>query len=68
VPFAGYVIQGSNGEYPLLEKEEKIQMVRFVKDATANDGKLVIAGSGCECQSCESTKISNPVVGVFFLV
>jgi len=48
LPFSGYVVHGSNGEYPYLEAEEKIQIVKFVKDLTKDSGKPVIAGSGCE--------------------
>ncbi|XP_049861167.1 4-hydroxy-2-oxoglutarate aldolase, mitochondrial-like [Schistocerca gregaria] len=46
-PLAGYVVQGSNGEYPLMSAEERIEMVRQVRKFTPN-GKLVIAGSSCE--------------------
>ncbi|XP_032783912.2 4-hydroxy-2-oxoglutarate aldolase, mitochondrial [Daphnia magna] len=48
IPFAGYVVQGSNGEYPFLEKEEKLQIVKFVKDFIKESNKPLIAGSGCE--------------------
>jgi 4-hydroxy-2-oxoglutarate aldolase len=50
IPFAGYVVQGSNGEYPYLEKEEKLQIVKFVKDFIKESNKPLIAGSGCECK------------------
>lgn len=50
IPFAGYVVQGSNGEYPFLEKEEKLQIVKFVKDFIKESNKPLIAGSGCECK------------------
>lgn len=46
-PLAGYVVQGSNGEYPLMNAEERIEMVRQVKKLTP-EGKLVIGGSSCE--------------------
>ena len=52
IPFAGYVVQGSNGEYPYLEKEEKLQIVKFVKDFIKESKKPLIAGSGCECEQC----------------
>nr|CAH0106125.1 unnamed protein product [Daphnia galeata] len=48
IPFAGYVVQGSNGEYPYLENEEKLQIVKFVKDFIKESNKPLIAGSGCE--------------------
>ncbi|XP_068709536.1 4-hydroxy-2-oxoglutarate aldolase, mitochondrial-like isoform X1 [Montipora foliosa] len=47
VPFRGYVVQGSNGEYPYLRPEEKIDLVRKVRELAPKD-KLVVAGSGCE--------------------
>lgn len=50
IPFAGYVVQGSNGEYPFLEKEEKLEIVKFVKDFIKENNKPLIAGSGCECK------------------
>lgn len=50
IPFAGIVVQGSNGEYPYLEKEEKLQIVKFVKDFIKDSNKPLIAGSGCECK------------------
>ena len=43
----GYVVQGSNGEYPYLRPEEKIDLVRKVRELAPKD-KLVVAGSGCE--------------------
>lgn len=51
IPFAGYVVQGSNGEYPYLEKEERLQIVKFVKDFIKASNKPLIAGSGCECKT-----------------
>lgn len=50
IPFAGYVVQGSNGEYPYLEKDEKLEIVKFVKDFIKESNKPLIAGSGCECK------------------
>jgi len=48
LPFSGYIVHGSNGEYPYLDAEEKIQIVKFVKDLIQDSGKPLIAGSGCE--------------------
>lgn len=45
--FAGYVVQGSNGEYVYLSAEEKIEVIEFVKKEIPKD-RLIIAGSGCE--------------------
>lgn len=47
IPFAGYVVQGSNGEYVYLSTQERIDMVEFVRKEVPKD-KIVIAGSGCE--------------------
>lgn len=52
VPFQGYVVQGSNGEYPLLSNEERVEMVKRVRQLVPSS-KLLIAGS-----SCESTKMT----------
>lgn len=47
VPFRGFVVQGSNGEYTYLTSTERIEVVRRVRKAVPKD-KLVVAGSGCE--------------------
>nr|XP_054766307.1 4-hydroxy-2-oxoglutarate aldolase, mitochondrial-like [Lytechinus pictus] len=46
-PFRGYVVQGSNGEYMYLTKEERVEMVHRVRQAVPSN-KLIVAGSGCE--------------------
>lgn len=47
LPFRGYVVQGSNGEYVSLSAEERVEVVRRVK-ADVPAGKILIAGSSCE--------------------
>ncbi|XP_023676040.1 4-hydroxy-2-oxoglutarate aldolase, mitochondrial [Paramormyrops kingsleyae] len=47
IPFRGLVVQGSNGEFPYLTVEERVEVVRHVRRALPKD-KLVMAGSGCE--------------------
>ncbi|XP_036401408.1 4-hydroxy-2-oxoglutarate aldolase, mitochondrial [Megalops cyprinoides] len=47
MPFRGLVVQGSNGEYPYLTAEERVEVVRRVREALPRE-KLVMAGSGCE--------------------
>ncbi|XP_071792851.1 4-hydroxy-2-oxoglutarate aldolase, mitochondrial-like isoform X2 [Asterias amurensis] len=47
MPLKGYVVHGSNGEYVFLTKEERVEMIRKVRQETSKD-KLVVAGSGCE--------------------
>ncbi|MBC7224891.1 MAG: dihydrodipicolinate synthase family protein [Anaerolineae bacterium] len=44
---AGYVVLGSNGEAVYLDWEEKLQVLRTVREVAA-PGKLVIAGVDCE--------------------
>jgi len=46
----GIVVLGSNGEFVYLNTEEKLQVVKFVKD-NFNPNKKIIVGT-----SCESTK------------
>lgn len=47
VPFRGLVIQGSNGEFASLSEDERVEVVKFVKQHIG-DNLLLIAGSGCE--------------------
>jgi len=47
VPFRGLVVQGSNGEYPFLTEDERVEVVRTVRRSLPAE-KLVMAGSGCE--------------------
>jgi 4-hydroxy-2-oxoglutarate aldolase len=46
-PMAGIVVGGSNGEFPLLSVEERVEVVSQVRRRIA-PGRLVIAGSGME--------------------
>lgn len=48
-PSAGLVVQGSNGEYPFLTEEERVEVVKAVRRSLPAD-KLLMAGSGCECR------------------
>ena len=43
----GYLVQGSNGEYCYLTLQERVDMIRVVKES-AGKNMLVLAGSGCE--------------------
>ncbi|PSN40902.1 hypothetical protein C0J52_18726 [Blattella germanica] len=62
MPFQGYVVQGSNGEYPLLTTEERIEMVKQVRQLIPKD-KLLIAGSSSE--STQATiDITNEMAAV----
>uniref|UniRef100_A0A9L0J591 4-hydroxy-2-oxoglutarate aldolase, mitochondrial n=1 Tax=Equus asinus TaxID=9793 RepID=A0A9L0J591_EQUAS len=46
-PFRGFVVQGSNGEFPFLTSSERLEVVSRVRQAMSKD-KLLLAGSGCE--------------------
>jgi len=42
----GYVVLGSNGEFVLLNKEEKITLIKTIRESVPPD-KLLLAGVGC---------------------
>jgi 4-hydroxy-2-oxoglutarate aldolase len=44
---AGYVVMGSNGEFPFLSDEEKLALFAAAGEHIA-PGKLFLAGTGCE--------------------
>ncbi len=46
-PMAGVVVGGSNGEFPLLTVEERVEVVSQARRRVA-PGRLVIAGSGMQ--------------------
>ncbi len=46
-PLSGYVAGGSNGEFVFLTLDERVKVVRLVRQAAPRD-RLVIAGSGME--------------------
>src|SRR5436190_23136379 len=43
----GFVILGSNGEYPLLSKEEKLHLLQLTRKIIPQD-RLMIAGTGAD--------------------
>lgn len=47
VPLRGFVVLGTTGESVSLSDDEKVSLVKYVKDSVSKE-KLVIAGSGCE--------------------
>ncbi|NXD67840.1 HOGA1 protein, partial [Eolophus roseicapillus] len=51
IPFRGLVVLGSNGEYPYLAPQERLEVVSCVRRALPRD-RLLLAGSGCECECC----------------
>jgi 4-hydroxy-2-oxoglutarate aldolase len=46
-PISGYVVGGSNGEFPLLTVQERVDVVRRARRRATSD-RLIIAGSGME--------------------
>ncbi|KAK3589424.1 hypothetical protein CHS0354_020753 [Potamilus streckersoni] len=60
IPFRGYVVQGSNGEYAYLTKNERVELVSKVATMVPKD-KLIIAGAGCEStrDTIEMTKLMS---------
>ncbi len=46
-PLSGYVVGGSNGEFVSLSSDERVDVVRAVRELTPSD-RLVIAGSGMQ--------------------
>ncbi|XP_076981775.1 4-hydroxy-2-oxoglutarate aldolase, mitochondrial isoform X5 [Tamandua tetradactyla] len=62
-PFRGFVVQGSNGEFPFLTSSERLEVVSQVRQAMAKD-KLLLAGSGCEStQATVEMTVSMAQVG-----
>jgi 4-hydroxy-2-oxoglutarate aldolase len=47
IALSGYVVCGSTGETPLLATEERIQVMEWVREASA-EGRALIAGVGAE--------------------
>ncbi len=43
----GFVVLGSNGEYPMLSKEEKLQVLSAAREVIPSD-RLLIAGTGAD--------------------
>jgi 4-hydroxy-2-oxoglutarate aldolase len=57
IALSGYVVCGSTGETPLLSFEERLELMDWVRDATA-EGKTLIAGVGAESVH-ETVRIAN---------
>src|SRR6056297_507540 len=54
---AGVVVLGSNGEFAYLSYQEKVELMKFVRQNLSED-KMVIAGTGCESTK-ETISLSN---------
>nr|XP_058910729.1 4-hydroxy-2-oxoglutarate aldolase, mitochondrial isoform X4 [Kogia breviceps] len=60
---AGFVVQGSNGEFPFLTSSERLEVVSRARQALPRD-KLLLAGSGCEStQATVEMTVSMAQVG-----
>src|SRR5581483_5533447 len=57
IALSGYVVCGSTGETPLLSVDERIQLMEWVREASA-EGKTLIAGVGAESVH-ETVRIAN---------
>lgn len=64
ISLAGYVVCGSTGETPLLSVNERIQIMEWVREASAN-GKILIAGAGAESVH-ETVQIANRAADLGF--
>ncbi|XP_055416073.1 4-hydroxy-2-oxoglutarate aldolase, mitochondrial [Bubalus kerabau] len=63
LPFRGFVVQGSNGEFPFLTSSERLEVVSRARQALPK-GKLLLAGSGCEStQATVEMTVSMAQVG-----
>jgi len=57
IALGGYVVCGSTGETPLMSIDERIQLMEWVKEASA-EGKTLIAGVGAE-SVYQTVRIAN---------
>lgn len=63
IPFRGFLVQGSNGEFPYLTSSERLEVVSRARQAMPKD-KLLLAGSGCEStQATVEMTVSMAQVG-----
>ncbi len=64
IALSGYVVCGSTGETPLLAVSERIQLIEWVREASA-EGKTLIAGVGAESVH-ETVQIANRAAEIGF--
>jgi 4-hydroxy-2-oxoglutarate aldolase len=64
IALTGYVVCGSTGETPLLSVPERIQLMEWVREASAA-GKVLIAGVGTESVH-ETVEIANRAATIGF--
>ncbi len=64
IALSGYVVCGSTGETPLLSVEERLQLMEWVQEASA-EGKTLIAGVGAESVN-ETVRVANRAADIGF--
>jgi 4-hydroxy-2-oxoglutarate aldolase len=57
IGLTGYTVCGSTGETPLLSADERLQLMAWIKEASA-PGKTLLAGVGCESVH-ETVRLAN---------
>ncbi len=66
IALSGYTVCGSTGETPLLSTDERIQLMEWVKSASA-EGRTLIAGVGAESVH-ETVRMANRAAEIGFHV
>ena len=66
VALTGYTVCGSTGETPLLSTEERLQLMEWVREASA-PGKTLIAGVGAE-SVYETVRVANRAADIGYHV
>lgn len=64
IALSGYVVCGSTGETPLLTVQERLQLMEWVREASA-EGKTLIAGAGAESVH-ETIRLANRAADIGF--
>jgi len=64
VALTGYVVCGSTGETPLLSVKERLQLMQWIREASA-EGKILIAGVGAESVH-ETVQMANQAAEIGF--
>ena len=62
IALSGYVVCGSTGETPFLSAEERLQLIAWVREASA-EKKILIAGTGSESVS-EAIRFANQAANI----
>ncbi|KAF4528606.1 hypothetical protein B566_EDAN009210 [Ephemera danica] len=57
LPFKGYLVQGSNGEFKMLRDSERVKLIAKARECIGKN-KLLLAGSSCE-STLATVEMSN---------